>query len=174
MGQNYENKDLGYKGNKDLEKSIRYIWTEQNGKYAQDLDKNDNVNGLLEKIIRQGSQNLKGQIELIEALIQERVKLNEKALRELEHERGKLEGLLSETKGFGMYSTLNFSPRRSSLEKQITDIEKHKLLEEINSFKDVARMQEKLHYLKAKYKEDKNRFDLILDGKDKSSHEKSK
>lgn len=172
MGQNYENKDSGYKGNKDLEKSIRYIWTEQNGKYAQDLDKNNNVNGLLEKIIRQGSQNLKGQIELIEALIQERTKLNEKALRELEHERGKLEGLLSETKGFGMYSTLNFSPRRSSLEKQITDIEKHKLLEEINSFKDVARMQEKLHYLKAKYKEDKNRFDLIVDGKDK--YEKSK
>jgi hypothetical protein len=174
MAQNYENKNVGYKGDKDLEKSMRYIWTEQNGKYAQDLDKKNNVNGLLEKIIRQGSQNLKDQIELIEALIQERVKLNEKALRELEHERGKLEGLLNETKGFGMYSTLNFSPRRTSLEKQMTDIEKHKLLEEIKAFKDIARMQEKLHYLKAKYKEDKNRFDLIVDGKDKSSYEKEK
>jgi len=172
MGQNYENRNLGYKGNKDFGKSSRYIWTEQNGKYAQDLDKKNNVNGLLEKIIRQSSQNLKAQIELIEALIQERVKLNGKALRELEHERGKLEGLLNETKGFGMYSTLNFSPRRTSLEKQITDIEKHKLLEEIKAFKDVARMQEKLHYLKAKYKEDQNRFDLIVDGKDK--YKKSK
>ena len=160
--------------NKSYEKLNKYIWTENNHKYAQNLNNNNNINGLLEKILRQGSQNLKAQIELIEALIEERTKLNEKALRELQHERSKLESLLNETKGFGMYSSLNFSPRRTSLERQLTDIEKHKLLEEIKAFKDIAKMQQELQYLKAKYQEDKNRYDLILKDKNNHSYENSK
>ena len=56
-------------------------------------------------------------------------------------------------------------PRHGSLEKQLLDIEKEKLNEEINAWKDISLMHKELQYLKSKYIEYTNKQNLLSDNK---------
>ena len=127
-------------------------------------DKYRSQNGdILEDILKQNSCNLKERINLIGALIEEREKLNKKILSGLRRENYRIQELMGSTiKGpYGM----PIDPRHGSLEKQLLDIEKEKLNEEINAWKDISLMHKELQYLKSKYIEYTNKQNLLSDNK---------
>jgi len=170
--EKYENK---YQNKESKKESREYYAPSNLDRYRQNqnnhtafynqLNNNNNLNDLLDKILKQSAQNLRDQTELLEALIEERVKLSGRIMKDLGHERMRLHELISETQCLGTYSSFSPSPTRANLERQLLELEKQRLLEEVNAFKEISKMQQQLQYLKGKYEEEKQRNSLINDNK---------
>ncbi|MBN2224069.1 MAG: hypothetical protein JW765_05280 [Deltaproteobacteria bacterium] len=122
----------------------------ENYKSTNDID-------ILESLLRQNPENLKQTIDLLYAQIEEREKLKHKTLYELQDQIMKVQCLISHASGG--YEKSPFT--KSSLDKAWIDLEKEKLKEEINSFKDVSYLNTRLVYMIGKYKEEKGKHDLI-------------
>jgi hypothetical protein len=122
----------------------------ENYKSTNDID-------ILETLLRQSPENLKQTIDLLYAQIEEREKIKHKTLHEFQDQIMKVQYLINHA-SYGYGKSL-FT--KSSLDKTWIDLEKEKLKEEINSFKDISYLNTRLVYLIGKYKEEKGKHDLI-------------
>ncbi len=143
-----------YERKKELEKKI-----EEEQEY---LKRYRNHNGdIIDSLIKQNTINLKDKIELLKAQIEERTKIKDRILKDLNREDMKLQGLINESK-FYKYDN-SMTSRRTSLEKQLLDIEREKLKEEVNAWKDVSKLNQALQYLIGKYSKEKGKNRLLSD-----------
>ncbi|MFW9873892.1 MAG: hypothetical protein ACFFG0_12360 [Candidatus Thorarchaeota archaeon] len=126
------------------------------------LERYMNHNGdIIDSLIKQNALNLKDKIELLKAQIEERTKIKDKILKDLNREDMKLQGLINESKFYKYDSSM--TSRRTSLEKQLLDIEREKLKEEVNAWKDTSKLNQALQYLIGKYEKEKGKNRLLSD-----------
>ena len=130
--------------------------------YEKPEDKYKSQNGdILEQILRLNTCNLIEKINLIKAQMEEREKLKNKVLSDLSQENSRIQDLMGSTIK-GPYG-IPVDRRHSSLERQLLEVEKEKLKEEINAWKDISIMHKELQYLEIKHIEYKNKRDLLSD-----------
>ncbi len=116
---------------------------------------------ILDRLLKIPSENLETRIKEIEKEVQERNKIKERILEDLEHERKRFEEKNNEL-NFNKFNGNSLS-RRTALEIQMLNIEKTKQQEEVSCFNDLQRLRQELRFAKEELKREREKSKLILE-----------
>ena len=119
------------------------------------------MNGdLLEEILYQGFVNAREKIQFLEDKICERQKLKYRIIHDLDHEWGKAQELISRCEGSVPYNHTP-DPKIGSLRKLVADIEREKIREEVQHWKDVSFLEKELNYASQEYAREKGKLKAL-------------
>lgn len=133
-----------------------------NEKYKNVVENLDfNEDKTLDRLLRIPLENLETRIQEIEKEVNERVKIKQRILADLEHERKRFETKNNELNFIKFNS--HFLSRRTTLEIQMLNIEKAKQQEEVSCFRDLQRLRQELRFAKEELKREREKSKLILE-----------
>ena len=133
-----------------------------NGEYkkvVKNLDTGEDKT--LNRLLRIPVENLETRIKEIEKEIKERIRIKERNLADLEHERKRFEKKNNEL-NFNKFHS-HFLSRRTTLEIQMLGIEKAKQQEIVSCFRDLQRLRQELRKAKEDVKREREKSKLILE-----------
>jgi hypothetical protein len=125
---------------------------------------------VVDMLLKQNSLTLKERIDLLRTQIDQRESLREKVLREFERRHLKIQELLHEVKPPRYYIHHDSQSRRTSLERQLLDIEKEMLAEEIQTWKDISKLHKELVYLEGQYQAERRKYQLMSESNNENDY----
>lgn len=115
----------------------------------------------LSRLLRIPVENLETRIKEIEKEIKERIRIKERNIADLEHERRRFEKKTNEL-NFNKFNS-HFQSRRTTLEIQMLGIEKAKQEEAVSCFRDLQSLRQELRTAKEEVKREREKSKLILE-----------
>ncbi len=123
------------------------------------------INGnLLEEILYQGFVNAREKIQFLEEKICERQKLKYRIISDLDHEWGRAQDLISRCEGSVPYNHTP-DPKIGSLRKLVADIEREKIREEVQHWKDITFLEKELNHAREEYAREKGKLKALREDK---------